>query len=501
LDSLVPRWGGASITLAVTALGAGASRARALVANLRRIAERAEVIEGDAVVDDPGLAAALRVAEASEADMRVKLDEIVGLVSNLDRQLLELAPSQRFYRFLAERAASSEYRSQLGVVSLVRRDFEELVQLMHTWRSARTVDGEEAATRPIDRIVLYIDDLDRCEPDQVVAVLQAVHLLLAMDLFVVVVGVDPRWLLRSLSTRYEALLRLPQEGPADAPGALRRATPHDYLEKIFQVPFVLPAMDKDDLGGLLRHLTTGSPAAVDSPAESSKGSSVTGKPAGPVDPGPVLPAPAPGPAGPTPLPAETHSEVAELSLGRTQAILTPITDPELALLGRLSGLVRTPRAATRLVNIYGLLRSTRSLHEGGDFLGSAGHPGSYQAVGQLLGVLIGAPHLMGSLLWGISGASSGLCSTAAPASWYQFVNDLEPKRAKDAWSNRVANPLSAEDAQAWQSLVRQLNDVLPFVDLDDIRPYQTWGPRIARFSFILSPFAGDDLASRGASPL
>ena len=46
--------------------------------------------------------------------------------------------------------------------------------------------------------MLYIDDLERCEPDQVVQVLQAVHLLLAMELFVVVVGVDPRWLLRSL---------------------------------------------------------------------------------------------------------------------------------------------------------------------------------------------------------------------------------------------------------------------------------------------------------------
>ena len=41
-------------------------------------------------------------------------------------------------------------------------------------------------------------------PAQVVDVLQAVHLLLALDLFVVVVGVDPRWLVHSLQSEYES---------------------------------------------------------------------------------------------------------------------------------------------------------------------------------------------------------------------------------------------------------------------------------------------------------
>lgn len=65
--------------------------------------------------------------------------------------------------------------------------------------------GEEAAgeavdtgssPKPVERIVLYIDDLDRCPPKRVVEVLEAVHLLLAFPLFVVVVGVDVRWVSR-----------------------------------------------------------------------------------------------------------------------------------------------------------------------------------------------------------------------------------------------------------------------------------------------------------------
>ena len=56
--------------------------------------------------------------------------------------------------------------------------------------------------------------------------LQAVHLLLAFKLFVVVVGVDSRWLERSLREHYPNLL----------------VEPEHYLEKIFQIPFMLRRM-------------------------------------------------------------------------------------------------------------------------------------------------------------------------------------------------------------------------------------------------------------------
>jgi hypothetical protein len=79
----------------------------------------------------------------------------------------------------------------------------------------------------------------------VVEVLQAIHLLLAFPLFVVVVGVDSRWLLRSLRTRYRDVL-----GAADDQAAHDdmsdsehwAATPQNYLEKIFQISLCLRPM-------------------------------------------------------------------------------------------------------------------------------------------------------------------------------------------------------------------------------------------------------------------
>jgi hypothetical protein len=110
----------------------------------------------------------------------------------------------------------------------------------------------------VDRIILYIDDLDRCPEGKVVDVLQAVHLLLAFKLFVVVVGVDPRWLLHSLAERSDVFS---EENASPAPkevGGRKRywsSTPMDYLEKIFQIPLHLKPMGEEGFGALVNALT------------------------------------------------------------------------------------------------------------------------------------------------------------------------------------------------------------------------------------------------------
>ena len=79
-------------------------------------------------------------------------------------------------------------------------------------------------------------------------VLQAVHLLLAFPLFVVVVGVDVRWVERALRLHHEHLLVSGDGG----------AAPRDYLEKIFQIPFWLGPLDPDASRAMLRRLSASS---------------------------------------------------------------------------------------------------------------------------------------------------------------------------------------------------------------------------------------------------
>ncbi|HET7461989.1 MAG TPA: P-loop NTPase fold protein [Longimicrobium sp.] len=219
-----------------------------------------------------------RDAEARVKDAKAKLDE---------QSVAKLLAS-----FIEDRAQSADYRKHLGVLALVRNDFETLSGLIEeeNWRLSppghddgrypgrqrfATLDEEEKHRESrINRIVLYIDDLDRCPPNKVVEVLQAVHLLLAFPLFVVVVGVDARWVKRSLEVRYRELLH--GDG-ADVPASsaellIGKATTDDYLEKIFQVPFWLRRMDDTDTADMVRGLLGGSVAS-----EAARGSDSTSR--------------------------------------------------------------------------------------------------------------------------------------------------------------------------------------------------------------------------------
>ena len=136
---------------------------------------------------------------AQRAQLDSELLEARSTADRAQREIDDIRSGRRITQFVQERAASAEYRQYLGLIALIRRDFDQLAELL-----LKRKDPEY--TPPFDRIILYIDDLDRCRAELVVQVLEAVHLLLALPLFVVVVGVDPRWLEESLKRHYAGQL-------------------------------------------------------------------------------------------------------------------------------------------------------------------------------------------------------------------------------------------------------------------------------------------------------
>ena len=215
--------------------------------------------------------------EVQEAQIQREIDEARRLELEAERELEDIRRGRRLYQYIQERASSTDYQQYLGVIALIRKDFERLAELMDEGRRAREgkvkdrageagseveaagnveADGEEQSSDSlpqIDRIILYIDDLDRCPVKRVVEVLEAVHLLLALKLFVVVVGVDSRWLVRSLQRHYQAQLSsdegiVPQR---QDDLAYWDTTPQNYLEKIFQIVFSIRSMGRIGYESLL----------------------------------------------------------------------------------------------------------------------------------------------------------------------------------------------------------------------------------------------------------
>jgi hypothetical protein len=262
---------------------------------------------------------------------------------------------------------------------------------------------------------------------------------------------------------------------------LMLGTPRDYLQKIFNIPFVLPAMTPHGFDTMLRRLTKPRRAVLGS-AEPAEATDHTAPPA--VD----------GAPGTVPPPVEQGSEVAAILTGATVEP-TGLSGPELRILSSLAPLVRSPREAKRLLNLYRILRSTQALGDTSRFLGEEGSPdGDFQAVAILLGLLTADPHRVGAILFTPpdpkNGLAGGLCHRTGSQAWPAFVEGLRPREKAGRWVNDLQPALTDEARDEWQRLVDRAAPASALVTLPDLQAFAAWAPRVARYSFLLIP-AGD----------
>lgn len=295
-------------------------------------------------------------AKVGEAEQEIKETEY--RLEEVAKELQRINAGGLVYDFLAEKLGDSEYTKSLGLISTIREDFRSLDQLMEDWRNSGAIQGldNSANTHPIKRIVLYIDDLDRCHPDRVVEVLQAVHLLLAYDLFVVVVAVDARWLEQSLYRVYapERFAATNGDDTSVMLGTVNKFNPHNYLEKIFQIPFSIPGMAPYDFEELMTHL-----AGEIAPRDIAPEHSAEGSPMEEVEPVAVGASQTGGAESPV---AQSPPTTPIEQVPQPQSVFKPIAPvpallPEEArCLGCMGAFIKTPRLAKRLVNLYRLIR-------------------------------------------------------------------------------------------------------------------------------------------------
>jgi formylglycine-generating enzyme required for sulfatase activity len=91
------------------------------------------------------------------------------------------------------------------------------------------------------RLVIFVDDLDRCLPEKAVEILEAIKLFMEVPGAVFVLGMDQRVIQRGIEARYGALFRRLEKG-----GELP-IRGDSYLQKIVQIPFYLPALAVEGL--------------------------------------------------------------------------------------------------------------------------------------------------------------------------------------------------------------------------------------------------------------
>jgi hypothetical protein len=244
----------------------------------------------------------------------------------------ERARGSLLEEYLERRSGSADYRSQLGIVGTVRSDLRVIADGIDK-HNAKVDDPDVATTDGVvNRIILYVDDLDRCPPKVVVKVLEAVHLMLSYPLFVVVVAVDAHWVSRSLTTVYPKMLSGPE------------VSPDSYLEKIFQLPVWLDSPDGPAAGDMLRALFDPAPTAAperQQPAED--------------EPVAVTPVSTDADASSTGSPGPAATPTGGLATTTPRALQE--VEGEVDVVAALAPLLsRSPRALKRFLNTYRLLK-------------------------------------------------------------------------------------------------------------------------------------------------
>ena len=316
----------------------------------------------------------------NEKAINIEIDLLENEIVQIQNQILIVEEEQakiRFakdntlaqhalHSFITERSKSADYQERLGIISTIRKDFETLSDLFYASRDETLRrhlseekkqlydsirgDIEGGQGQGLDRIVLYIDDLDRCPEERVVEVLEAVHLLLAFPLFVVVVGVDPRWVRNALIKKYQVQfgtqltdIHSSEDGEVEK---YERISATEFLEKIFQIPFNLKSANSEGVRNIIDQMLKGSIRAEESQSYAPNDS--------PDD----LPKPEIVDELRKMEDEETikESEPSELkSLSRNALILNEYELEDIKKLSPILG--NTPRSIKRFVNIYRIVRA------------------------------------------------------------------------------------------------------------------------------------------------
>jgi hypothetical protein len=161
----------------------------------------------------------------------------------LKLRVITLNPAQ-LMASLRDRSRISDFRDQLGFRHKFDREFEDVCHALRTRRTAG--------------MVIMIDDLDRCQPDNVLDILEAVNYLATAGPCFIFLGIDTEKVTSSVAHGFkDSILVLPDGGQTGAaralePDAVALATfARSYLEKLINITVPIPTATAETSAALL----------------------------------------------------------------------------------------------------------------------------------------------------------------------------------------------------------------------------------------------------------
>lgn len=174
-----------------------------------------------------------------------------------------LSPPTKQSQNIAFEVKSEEIKSQLGFMAKVKAELGRLGNILENPTSIPNVwdfmlpnalgnfrptikrvltllfGGNSMRGKRSCKLVIYVDDLDRCQPDKIVEVLQSLVLLTESTPFVVFLAIDPRIIVAAIESVNSKFF-----SEAGVSG-------YEYLDKIVHIPFAIPPLVSQEKSSLV----------------------------------------------------------------------------------------------------------------------------------------------------------------------------------------------------------------------------------------------------------
>ncbi len=153
------------------------------------------------------------VATQEPAAARAFLNGLRGLVYGLTLK-------GGVFEFALNKVIEREAKLNDGGASELKKLLQDYDDVPYLLKKLTHGDGEDG--KPTKRIVVFIDDLDRCAPQKAFALIAAIKAFMDVDGWIWVLGLDPRLILSEAETR------------------LFGVDPREFLQKIINEQFFIP---------------------------------------------------------------------------------------------------------------------------------------------------------------------------------------------------------------------------------------------------------------------
>jgi len=327
-----------------------------------------------------------------------------------------------------------DYEKHVGELHQIHADLRRVLAVVpRTSASAEKPQAEDDHTP----LVIFIDDLDRCSPSKVAAVVEGVSMLLASDTYrcMFVIGMDPQIVAAALEKAHEDMRK--QLPPYE------RAVPIGwrFMDKFVQLPFTVPPAAGDKLQDYVEWLADPEGKQRVRRAKAAPASLPKPAPTPAPDASNVTPEDTPAPAAPAPPPVDPRIPAVATTRDYEDSLaLGTLLD---ALLPHAAG---TPREMKRMINVARFYLALRAARIEVDPSWSPPSPAQYA---RWIVLTLRWPDMMRWLQWGADEAHWDEKHQAETLTCRR-LKVLEAKRPKiksaEEWRNAIEKELKTRPA-------------------------------------------------------